>query len=531
MEQMIASQRTVDAPPPYVLVEQPYLDLSRQNSGQLKLSFGPSVWDSELFLVIDLYAASNPVHPGGHLGWWKWPLEVKGDLLVDVTRGPTGYQVTFDGAEPEECWVNPDFNGLEEAVIALHVVLRPVISEAVRFDDVLHVYTTKAALENSQLRRVQMENLSGPAPSVPWFVWPRQSVVHLVSTNLFERDAVGNYAFSIYRLLRASGVPCQLYAGNFDPTLRDSVRHTCEVFTAVNEDDLLLVNFSIFEPWLPRLVELPCKKVMYFHNITPPRFLQVYDAEYAVHCTNGIAQLKHAERFDLLLANSASSARVLSADRAIEVSNCPPLIGERGWESQVAEPVQLPPEQTLLLYVGRVAPHKRIEDLFAMFDRYHQRNPDSALVIVGSARFDGYLGFLRYLLSSEYAGLREHIHFYDTVSDGQLKSLYQAASAFVTMSEHEGFCVPLLESMAFEKPVFAFADEAVLETLGCTGRIFYEKDFDAIAAEIDSVLTTPWIKRLMIANQNKRMVELVEHASGDALWTAFEKVLYGARTV
>ena len=55
---------------------------------------------------------------------------------------------------------------------------------------------------------------------------------------------------------------------------------------------MLLVNFSIFDPWLPRLVELPSKKILYFHNITPPRFLQVYDAEYAAHCADGIAQLK-----------------------------------------------------------------------------------------------------------------------------------------------------------------------------------------------------------------------------------------------
>jgi len=184
-----------------------------------------------------------------------------------------------------------------------------------------------------------------------------------------------------------------------------------------------------------------------------------------------------------------------------------------------------------LLYVGRVAPHKRIEDLFALFDRYRVLNPDSALLVVGGARFDGYLGFLRYLLGNEFAHLQEHIHFYDGVSDGQLKTLFERASVFVTMSEHEGFCVPVVEAMAFDKPVFAYADEAVLETLGRSGRVFYSKDFAAIAAEIDAALSNPWIKQLLLAGQRWRMLEIHEQASGRAIWSVLEKVLYGARAV
>ncbi len=81
---------------------------------------------------------------------------------------------------------------------------------------------------------------NGGSPSVPWFVWPRQSMVHLVSTNVFERDAVGNFALSLHRLFRANGIACQLYASHFDPALRETIRHTCELFTAVAEDDVVL---------------------------------------------------------------------------------------------------------------------------------------------------------------------------------------------------------------------------------------------------------------------------------------------------
>jgi glycosyltransferase involved in cell wall biosynthesis len=572
MDQMMATKPAADAPLPYVVVDQQWIDLTSHGSGQLKLSFAPSVWDSELFLVIDLYSAANPVHPAGHIGWWKWPLEIKGDLTAEVTKTADGFAVTFDDLAPEEFWKNPDFSGLDEPVVAVHLVLRPVISEAVRFDDILYLYNSPTALEAAHNRCQEFDNPKTAAPSVSWYGWPRQTVVHLVSTNVFERDAVGNFALSVYRLLRSNGVPCQLYADNFDPTLRGTIRHTCELFTAASESDLLFMNFSIFDPWLPRLVELSAKRILYFHNITPPRFVQIYDAEYADHCADGIAQLKHLHRFDALMANSISSARLLQQAAAkaqgkkespephfepstgpfeeasrllqkavatlkaqsqepLEVTTSPPMIGARDWDSVAAEPIELPPQGTLLLYVGRIAPHKRVEDLFDLFDRYRAFNPDSALLVVGSARFDGYVGFLRYLLNHEYAHLRDDIHFHDGVSDGQLKTLYERSSAFVTMSEHEGFCVPVVEAMAFDKPVFAYADEAVLETLGHSGRVFFSKDFDAIASDLDAVLSNPWIERLIVASQRARMAEIVEQAAGQALWSVLEKVLYGARTL
>ena len=181
-----------------------------------------------------MYSAANPVHPAGHVGWWKWPLEIKGDL---TRRGrqerPTDSPSRSTAPRRRSSGRIPTFSGLDEPVIALHVVLRPVISEAVRFDDILYVYNSPVGAGSSrEARRNELDNPHAAAPSVPWYVWPRQSMVHLVSTNVFERDAVGNFALSVHRLLRANGIACQLYAGNFDPTLRETIRHTCELFDA-----------------------------------------------------------------------------------------------------------------------------------------------------------------------------------------------------------------------------------------------------------------------------------------------------------
>jgi len=556
---------------PFVLLDEQLLDLTRGAAGDLLLSFSSSVWESDLFLVLDIYSAAHPVHPEGHVGWWKYPLEDKRDLPLRVLKTDAGFTVSFEGRDDAECWKNPEFSGLAEDVLAVHVVLRHTVSEAIYFEDVLYLYNSAGALAASNARRADVEQVDGRAASLPWYVWPRMSKVHIVATNLYEHDAIGNFAISVARLLRAGGVPCQLYASRFDPALRDTIRNVADLVATVDEQDVLLVNFSIFDPFLPQMAALNCKKLVYFHNITPPRFFQIYDAEYAAHCLKGVAQAQLLTGFDGLLANSADSAAVLKgllsdakskrmdsteileigdsrtkgpfedasrllekaarlldrpSDPEMNVQVCPPLVNFEQRLQSPAEPVDLPNQKTLLVYVGRVAPHKKIEDLIALFQRYYKLNSDSALVIVGGSSFGGYSGYLRYLLLHEYAGIRHRIHFVDNVNDGQLRTIYERASALVTMSEHEGFCVPLVEAMAFDLPIFAFANDAVRQTLGRSGRVFYTKDFATIAADLHHVLNSPWKREQMAADQRRRLAEIIADADGRVLWAALEEVLF-----
>ena len=139
------------------------------------------------------------------------------------------------------------------------------------------------------------EHPSGWVASSPWFVWPRESSVHLVSTNAFERDAVGNFALSLHRLFRANGIACQLYASQFDPALRGTIQHTCELFHGRGRGRRGAGQLLDLRSLAAAAGRVEAKKILYFHNITPARFLQVYDAEYAAHCTDGLAQLKHIE--------------------------------------------------------------------------------------------------------------------------------------------------------------------------------------------------------------------------------------------
>lgn len=582
MEMSLLSPTT--AAPPRVALDLDRVDLTRAKSAKLQLTFPASNWEQDVFLVIDIYSASNPVHPEGHAGWWKWPLVEREDVTVQVTKTDKGLSVRFNGESATEFWANEEFSSATEPVLSLHVVLRRTLSSSICFNDLLQVFNDKQALQATEARRAQFEALPSRPVSVPWFLWPADSTVRIVAANIFERDAVGNFALGLSRLLRANGIPCQLYASQFDPPLRGTIRYVGELLDDVEEQDLVWMNFSIFDPYLPAIAALDCRKLLYFHNITPPRYFQIYDAEYASFCAKGLSQLVHADQFDVLLANSATSAAtmkelivmerttaaaaraaekkaaaaqstrrgapaesaarrktlgtpvVLAAEtakaktasraRKVKIGVCPPVVGEDRWSDMAAEPIDLPQAKTLLLYVGRVAPHKRIEDLLALFARYHALDRDSALLIVGGGSFSGYAGYLQYLLDHDYAQVKSKIHFLTGVSDGQLKSIYAAATAFVTMTEHEGYCVPLVEAMSFGLPVFAYAEPAVVETLGSAGRRFHQKDFAVLAQDIRESLATPWKREQTIAAQQARLAELAAQADGRVIWTALEKVMF-----
>ncbi len=439
MEVVIVAEEGQAIDLPYATLDHQLLDMTERKSVTLALSFSAAVWETEEFLVVDIYSAANPVHPAGHVGWWKWPLNEKRDLSVRISKSTTEFHVTFDGQGAVDSWTNPKFRGLDVDVLAVHLVLRQTLSEAIDFDDKLYLYNTPEALTAATARRELIERPVGEPPSVPWFVWPENSRVHLVSTNIFAQDAVGNFTFAVHKLLRTNGIPCQLYAGNFDVALRPAIRHISDLISAVQEEDLLFVNFSIYDAFLPMMTKLPCKKVIYFHNITPPRFFQIYDAEHAAHCLQAVDQLNLLPAFDGIMANSGSSARVLQnltaknkrkpktsdtdstgdssrskgafedASRLLEqaarlleqqeetdldVKVCPPFMNASRWLEIASEPVPLPPQKRLLLYVGRVAPHKRIEDLLSLYRAYHHLDPDSALIIAGGASFEGYSGYL-----------------------------------------------------------------------------------------------------------------------------------------
>jgi glycosyltransferase involved in cell wall biosynthesis len=178
------------------------------------------------------------------------------------------------------------------------------------------------------------------------------------------------------------------------------------------------------------------------------------------------------------------------------------------------------PGKTNWLAVGRLAPNKAIEDIIRLFHVYkNQINPQVHLYLVGSQSIKTYVAALKELVVA--LDLTEYVTFPGRVSDQQLKTYYQNSHLFISASQHEGFCVPLIESMFFGLPILARKATAVPETLGQAGVLFNQLGHLEVAQTAHLMLTDPAFRQQIIATQQQRLQaflpEAVEARLQDAL--------------
>ncbi|HLI55590.1 MAG TPA: glycosyltransferase, partial [Actinomycetota bacterium] len=159
------------------------------------------------------------------------------------------------------------------------------------------------------------------------------------------------------------------------------------------------------------------------------------------------------------------------------------------------------------LYVGRVAPNKCHHNLIGAFAVYRAIfDPQARLSLVGGATSEEYWDALEALCRE--LELRGSVEFTDTVPPGVLYAHYRSADVFVSMSEHEGFGVPLLESMQFGVPVVAYAAAAVPETVGDAGVLLESNDPVVVAEAVNRVLSDRALRSGLVAAGKARLQEL-----------------------
>ena len=183
--------------------------------------------------------------------------------------------------------------------------------------------------------------------------------------------------------------------------------------------------------------------------------------------------------------------------------------------ARVTRPVQRPALDRLLdddfvnfLFVGRIAPNKRIEDHIRLAEHY-KRYVDAYYRFIFVGRYDAvprYYAVVRALMA-EYRMLDERFVFTGAVSDEELAIYYRHAAVYVSLSEHEGFCAPLLEAMAAGVPVLAYAAAAVPETLGGAGVQFAPKDLEFAAELLGELAFNDGLRASVIAGQRRRLAD------------------------
>jgi glycosyltransferase involved in cell wall biosynthesis len=312
-----------------------------------------------------------------------------------------------------------------------------------------------------------------------------------------EPGAVGWHTLEIQRTLRGAGIDCEVFAHIIDPSMTEHGRPFTDYGTVYpgRRDDCLMYQFAIGSIVASFLRSRPERKALDHHNITPPEMLAAWEPAMVPGLRWGNRQLiELAGNIDFALADSQFNRGDLWALGYRDVHVVPILLDLDAFDREVDPETQRRLEHDRagggaeLLFVGRIVPNKCQHDLIKALVVYRRTfDPLARLRLVGAATSDEYLRVLR-----EYAaalGVADAVELTGPVSAGALGAYYRTADVFVSASEHEGFCVPLLEAMHHGVPIVAFAAAAVPETLAGAGVLLDSKAPAMLAAAIHEVVS------------------------------------------
>jgi glycosyltransferase involved in cell wall biosynthesis len=330
--------------------------------------------------------------------------------------------------------------------------------------------------------------------------------LHQLVPNFDYGDAIGNHVRALRGLLREWGYASEVYAQYVHEKLAGDARFYTRYRDVSGPGQTVLFHFSIGSELTSFFAGLPDRKVLVYHNITPAEYYVGVNARVADRCRRGRWELgRLAPVTDLALGVSEFNRRELEAAGFRRTGVLPILLD---WTNYHHPPVPALLEQhgraRNLLFVGRVAPNKRIDDLIRTYYFYRRLDPGSRLLVVGSAvDTEGYAAGCQKLAAE--LGVLDGVVFTGPVSQAELCSYYRVASVYLSMSEHEGFCVPLLEAMHFGVPIVAYAAAGVPGTLGDAGLPVEAKEFPALAELIHRVAGDAGLRAAVVAGQRERL--------------------------
>ena len=341
-------------------------------------------------------------------------------------------------------------------------------------------------------------------------------------------DAIGDSARRVRQILRDAGHTSDLYALRIDDELRGDVRHFSE--GEARRGDVTIFHFALPSPMTQAFASLDGARVLQYHNITPARFFAPYDAGLFRLAALGRQELRSlVGRVDLALGDSEFNRQELDALGFAPTAVMPIAVNLeriRGAPRRPALEKILADGLINVLFVGRIAPNKRIEDHIRLAELY-KRYVDSYYRFIFVGRYDGlprYYAQVRALIA-EFRMLPDRFWFTGPVPDDDLAAFYRWADVYVSLSEHEGFCVPLVEAMAADVPVLAYAAGAVPETLGGAGVLFEPKDLELAAEMMGTLVYDRPVRDRVIDGQRRRLQDFSPARIEAALMRALQQVL------
>lgn len=355
----------------------------------------------------------------------------------------------------------------------------------------------------------------------------RPRAVHQLLASIAFGDAISNEALVIRGHLRRAGFDSDIFVAEREERMAGEVRPLDDYEAAAGSDTVCLFHFSIGSAASRVAFGARHRLVLVYHNITPADSFVPFHSHLARLCFEGRRELAaFAARTELALADSDFNRGELVAAGYQATAVLPVVLDLARYQGPASAVVRrlYPPDRRNIVFVGRIIPSKRIEDLlraFAVFQRHVDRR--SRLLIVGD-----YRGHERYL--SRLGELATTLQLKDVVFTGrveehELRAYYRVADALCCLSEHEGFCVPLLEAMLFDVPVAAFAAGAVAETLDGAGVLLRDRRPETVAEVLGALVADGPARRAVVSGQERRVARLRGIDFGRLLMESLQPVM------
>ena len=330
------------------------------------------------------------------------------------------------------------------------------------------------------------------------------TAIHQFLPVFARHDAIGETVLEIQRTLREWGYESEIFVEKpLEQTSKISKK-----FTEYQKQtsDMIIYHHSIASALSDFTCSLDIPKLLFYHNITQPHFFEKYDKSIATECFLGRKQLEQLTKyFKYAMGVSEYTRNELVSLNFKNVLPMQYFINLERFSDMKSKPeiVEKYKDKTNVIFVGRRSPNKKIDDILKTFAYYQIFNPNSRLFILGGswavASYERELQELAKILRIE------DFVFINSLTDEELASYYRIADVFLCMSEHEGFCVPLVESMYFEVPIVAYNSTAIPDTLGGTGILVNHKKYDEIAMILDMITSDDALAKTITSKQKERL--------------------------
>ena len=305
-------------------------------------------------------------------------------------------------------------------------------------------------------------------------------------------DAIGNSVLRFHKFLTGKGIKSRIIALTID----DAVREYGTPLNEYNEapGSVRIYHYAISSPLNDYFLSgKRDRDIIVYHNITPSRYFRGYSDELVSLTEKGRDELSlFSDKFVLTVADSAFNASELSELGFGNIRIFPIMVAREDYTGEYSKSYLniFDDGRKNILFVGRITPNKKIEDLIKFISVFKKIvSEDVRMIIAGNQNsVPHYFSSLLKLKYSLGLGISD-VFFTGHIPFEELLSVYRSADLFLSMSEHEGFCLPLIESAFFELPVIAYDAGAVKETLGGSGILFKDKDMEKLAILVEKVLS------------------------------------------